>query len=533
MDREGRQRRHTEAMGQERRLYPIGVQTFEKIRSGSYLYIDKTELIHELIMNGTVYFLSRPRRFGKSLLVTTLEAYFSGRRDLFRGLAMERLEEEWAEYPVLHFDFSGTKYFSEADLDEQLDLMLSRMERVYGSDSGEVSYAGRLSGIIRRAYVKTGRQVVFLVDEYDAPLLDSTGDSGLQEKLRNMLRSFYSVVKMSDAMLRFVFITGISKFSQMSIFSELNSLQNISMKDRFSAICGITQREVEEQLRPDVEALAQKNGESYAEAMAHLRRMYDGYHFSPECEDIYNPFSLLNALNDRRYGKYWFASGTPTFLIEMLRRYNFDIESLDGTVLRAEGFDVPTESITDPVPVLYQSGYLTIKEYNFAGDLYTLAYPNDEVRLGFINSLIPAYLPDPYYKKDSFIYSFTESLRRGDIGSCMQQLTAFFASIPYDLENRTEKHYHTIFYLLFSMMGLYVESEVKSAAGRADIVLKTATHIYVFELKVDGSAEEALRQIDSRGYLVPYTADGRKLVKVGVNFDSATRTVSEWKAVEG
>ena len=338
---------------------------------------------------------------------------------------------------------------------------------------------------------------------------------------------------MSDAMLRFVFITGISKFSQMSIFSELNSLQNISMKDRFSAICGITQREVEEQLRPDVEALAQKNGESYAEAMEHLRRMYDGYHFSPECEDIYNPFSLLNALNDRRYGKYWFASGTPTFLIEMLRKYNFDIESLDGTVLRAEGFDVPTESITDPVPVLYQSGYLTIKEYNFAGDLYTLAYPNDEVRLGFINSLIPAYLPDPYYKKDSFIYSFTESLRRGDIGSCMQQLMAFFASIPYDLENRTEKHYHTIFYLLFSMMGLYVESEVKSAAGRADIVLKTATHIYVFELKVDGSAEEALRQIDSRGYLVPYTADGRKLVKVGVNFDSATRTVSEWKAVEG
>ena len=520
-------------MGQAQRRYPIGVQTFEKIREGNFLYIDKTELIHELVMNGTVYFLSRPRRFGKSLLVTTLEAYFRGRRDLFRGLAMERLEDEWAEYPVLHFDFSGTKYFSEADLDEQLDLMLSRMERVYGSDSGEVSYAGRLSGIIRRAYVKTGRQVVFLVDEYDAPLLDSTGDSGLQEKLRNRLRSFYSVVKMSDAMLRFVFITGISKFSQMSIFSELNSLQNISMKDRFSAICGITQREVEEQLRPDVEALAQKNGETYEEALEHLKKMYDGYHFSPECEDIYNPFSLLSAFSNLDYDSYWFSSGTPTFLINLLRRSEFDIESLDNTEASAEQFDAPTEQVHTPLPVLYQSGYLTIKAYDPVFRIYTLAYPNEEVRQGFISSLIPYYVNDPNHARNSLITGVVRALWQNDIGKCMELITAFFASIPYDLDNKTEKHYHTIFYLLFSMMGLYVESEVKSAAGRADIVLKTATHIYVFELKVDGSAEEALRQIDSRGYLVPYTADGRELVKVGVNFDSATRTVSEWKAVEG
>ena len=384
------------------------------------------------------------------------------------------------------------------------------MEEKYGKNAEEVTPAERFGGIIRRAYRQTGRQVVFLVDEYDAPLLDSNGSPELQEKLRNMLRSFYSVVKMSDAMLRFVFITGISKFSQMSIF----------MKDRFSAICGITQGEVEGQLRPDVEALAQKNGETYAEALAHLKKMYDGYHFSPGCEGIYNPFSLLNAFNDSRYGKYWFSSGTPTFLIELLRKCNYDIESLDGTAMRAEGFDAPTERITNPVPVLYQSGYLTIKGYNPAGDLYTLAYPNDEVRLGFINSLIPSYLTDPYHRQDTFIYDFTVDLRRGDLDSCMRRITAFFASIPYDLDNKTEKHYHTVFYLLFSMMGLYV------------IVLKTATHIYVFELKVDGSVEEALRQIDSKGYLVPYTADGRKLVKVGVNFDSATRTVSGWKAVE-
>ena len=517
---------------EQTRRYPIGVQTFEKIREGGFLYIDKTALVYDLVTSNTIYFLGRPRRFGKSLLVTTLEAYFSGRKELFRGLAMESLEKDWVEYPVLHFDFSGTKYFSTADLSEQLDIQLSRLEEKYGKGEGEVTPAGRFGGIIRRAYEKTGRQVVFLVDEYDAPLLDSNGNPELQEKLRNMLRSFYSVVKMNDAMLRFVFITGISKFSQMSIFSELNSLQNISMKDRFSAICGITDRELREQLGPDVEALAAKNGESYEEALEHLRRMYDGYHFSPECEDIYNPFSLLNCLNDLDYNRYWFSSGTPTFLIELLRKCNYDIESLDGMEATAEQFDAPTESITNPVPVLYQSGYLTIKGYNPKFRVYTLAYPNEEVRIGFISSLLPYYVNDIHLARNSFVRGVVTDLWNNDLDSCMRRITAFFASIPYDLENKTEKHYHTIFYILFSMIGDFVESEVRSAVGRADVVIKTPTHIYVFELKVDGSAEDALRQIDSKGYLVPYTADGRKLVKVGVNFDSATRTVSEWKAVE-
>ena len=515
-----------------RRRYPIGIQTFSEVRNRGCVYVDKTGLIYDLVTSDKIYFLSRPRRFGKSLLVTTLESYFSGKKDLFEGLAISEMEKDWTEYPVLHFDFSGTKYFSTEDLDEQLNLQLTRMELQYGHDKSEQTHAGRFQGIIRRAYEMTGKQVVFLVDEYDAPLLDSNSDPELQSKLRNMLRSFYSVVKMSDAMLRFVFITGISKFSQMSIFSELNSLQNISMKDRFSAICGITATELEEQLRPDVEALAEKNKETYEEAMEHLRRMYDGYHFSPECEDIYNPFSLLNAFNDLRYGKYWFSSGTPTFLIEVLQKCNFDIESLEGITASSEQFDVPAERITNPVPVLYQSGYLTIKDYNPMADLYTLAYPNDEVRLGFINCLIPEYVNDLYLKRNSFIYGFTEDLRRNDLESCMEKITAFFASIPYDLENKTEKHYHTIFYLLFSMMGMYIGSEVRSAVGRADIVLKTGTHIYVFELKIDGTADDALKQIDSKGYLVPYSADGRKVVKVGVSFDSGTRTVGEWKAVE-
>lgn len=519
-------------MNNPKKKYPIGVQTFSEVIRRGCIYIDKTALIYDLVTSGKIYFLSRPRRFGKSLLVTTLEAYFSGRKELFDGLAINGLEKDWIQYPVLHFDFSGTKYLSAEDLEGQFRIQLGRWEEKYGSNPVEKTPAERFQGIIRRAYEKTGKQLVFLVDEYDAPLLDSTGDPELQDRLRNMLRSFYSVVKMSDAMLRFVFITGISKFIQMSIFSELNSLQNISMKDRFSSICGITATELSTSLKEDVQTLAEANGETYEEACSHLQKMYDGYHFSPHCEDIYNPFSLLNALNDREYGKYWFSSGTPTFLIGLLRKYNFDIEALDGMKASAEQFDAPTETILNPLPVLYQSGYLTIKNYDPEYMEYTLAYPNDEVRLGFIGSLIPYYVQDPNLARNALITGVVKDLRRNDLESCMQRITTFFASIPYDLDNKTEKHFHTLFYLLFSMTGLYVESEVKSSAGRADIVIKTETHIYVFELKLDGSAEEALRQIDSKGYLVPYRMDGRKVVKVGINFDSSTRTVSEWKAEE-
>ncbi len=512
-----------------RRKYPIGVQTFERIVEESYVYIDKTALIYDLVTSGKVYFLGRPRRFGKSLLVTTLEAYFSGKRELFNGLAIAGLEKEWIEYPVLHFDFSGTKYLSPEDLEGQFRIQFGRWEEKYGSNPAERTPAERFQGIIRRAYEKTGRQVVFLVDEYDAPLLDSASNPERQNNLRNMLRSFYSVVKMSDAMLKFVFVTGISKFSQVSIFSELNSLQNISMEDRFSAICGITATELASQLKTDVQVLAEYNGQTYEQAFEKLKRLYDGYHFSPNCEDIYNPFSLLNALNNKNYNRYWFSSGTPTYLIDLLRKYDFSIESLDGINASAEQFDAPTESVTNPLPVLYQSGYLTIKDYDPEYMEYTLAYPNEEVRLGFISSLIPYYVVDPNLARNSLITGVVKDLRRNDLESCMQRITTFFASIPYDLNNKTEKHFHTLFYLLFSMTGLYVESEVKSAVGRADIVIKTETHIYVFELKLDGSAEDALKQIDSKGYLVPYTCDGRKLVKVGVNFDSSTRTVSEWK----
>ena len=388
-----------------------------------------------------------------------------------------------------------------------------------------------MQGIIRRAYAMTGRQVVFLVDEYDAPLLDSADNPQLQARLRNMLRSFYSVIKKNDPYLRFVFITGVTKYSQMSIFSELNSLQNISMKDCFSAICGITADELASQLHHDVEVLARENGETYEEAAMHLKHLYDGYHFSPHSEYIYNPFSLLNAFNDRRYERYWFSTGTPSFLIDLLDRSELDVESLEsGIRAAAEDFDVPIEQIKDPLPFMYQSGYLTIKDYDPEYMEYTLAYPNEEVRLGFIGSLLPNYTGSSGISSNSLVVGLVKALRRNDIQDCMERLTAYFASIPYTLNNKEEKHYHTIFYLLFSMMGQYVESEVRSAVGRADAVIKTESHIYVFEFKLDGSADEALEQIDRKGYLVPYAADGRKLVKIGVNFDSSTRTVGSWRA---
>ncbi|MDO4164251.1 MAG: ATP-binding protein [Bacteroides sp.] len=509
--------------------FPIGIQNFEELRDRNCVYIDKTELIYRLAHVGKSYFLSRPRRFGKSLLVSTLEAYFQGKKELFGGLAMERLEADWTAYPVLHVDFSLTKYTELSDLTGQLNLFLRRWEKLYGRDEAETTVAERLQGIILRAHAQTGRQVVVLIDEYDAPLLDSNSDSLLQQQLRNEVRKFFSPLKGLGQHLRFLFITGISKFSQLSIFSELNNLQNISMLDEFSAICGITEEELLTQLKPDIEQLAEKNGETYDEACAHLKHRYDGYHFSKNCTDIYNPFSLLNAFSAREYKNFWFSTGTPTFLIDILRRTDFDVRSLDGLTATEEQFDAPTEQITNPIPVLYQSGYLTIKEYDPVFRQYKLAYPNGEVRYGLTESLLPAYVHRSPIDNTFYIVSFLRDLMEGDIESCLERTKAFFASIPNDLENKTEKHYQTIFYLLFRLMGQYVDTEVKSAVGRADAVVKLQDAVYVFEFKFDGTPEEALEQIESKQYGLPYQSDGKRIVKVGVNFDSGTRTIGEWR----
>ena len=515
-------------MEENYRRYPIGIQNFEQLRNRNCVYVDKTELVYRLANTDSVYFLSRPRRFGKSLLVSTLEAYFQGKKDLFKGLAMERLEKDWNVYPVFHIDFSLTKYTTLFDLQEQLNLFLLRCEKVYGAEKEEKTPAARLQGMIRRAYEQTGLPVVVLIDEYDAPLLDSNFNIPLQQELRNELRKFFSPLKGLGQYLRFLFITGISKFSQMSIFSELNNLKNISMRDDFSAICGITERELLDELRPDIERMALANGETYEAACAHLKRQYDGYHFSKHCEDIYNPFSLFNAFDAKEYKNFWFSTGTPTFLIDILQQSDFDIRQLDGVSATAEQFDAPTNVITDPLPVLYQSGYLTIKEYDRDFQIYTLAYPNKEVRKGFIESLMPAYVHLPARENTFYVVSFIKDLRVGNLDQCMERIKSFFASIPNDMNNKEEKHYQTIFYLLFRLMGQYVDAEVKSAVGRADVVIKMQEAIYVFEFKVDGTPEEALAQINSKQYAIPYQADHRKVIKVGVNFDSSTRTIGEW-----
>lgn len=513
------------------RRFPIGIQNFEDLRNNNCVYIDKTELIYKMTHSDKVYFLSRPRRFGKSLLVSTLEAYFQAKKHLFEGLAMERLETEWTEYPVLHMDFSGSKYTDAESLKVNLDVQISRWEELYGFNEKERTFSSRFEGVIQRAYEKTGKQVVVLVDEYDSPLLDTNSEPALQKELRNIVRDFFSPLKKNGQYLRFLLLTGISKFSQLSIFSELNNLQNISMRDEYSALCGITEKELLTDLQPDIQRMADANNETYEEACAHLKKQYDGYHFSKNCEDIYNPFSLFNALNAKEYKNYWFSTGTPTFLIELLQNVQFDVRMMDGMTAMDDQFDAPTEVITDPIPVLYQSGYLTIKSFDPMFKTYTLAYPNSEVRYGFTEALLPRYVHRFPRENTFYIVSFLQDLMKGDIESCLERTRSFFASIPHDLENKTEKHYQTIFYLLFRLMGQYVDVEVKSAIGRADVVLKLTDAIYVFEFKFDGTPDEALAQIESKNYAIPYQSDGRRIVKIGVNFDSATRTIGEWKIV--
>ncbi len=508
--------------------YPIGIQHFEELIKNHYIYVDKTKSIYNMV-SGKNVFLSRPRRFGKSLLVSTLEAYFLGKKDLFKGLAISELERDWNVYPVFHIDFSQTKFISSEKLKEQLNIMLSDWEDIYGANSREESFETRFAGLIKRAYEKTGKQVVVLIDEYDSPLLDAHIDTELRDTLRNELRSLFSPLKKSGEYLRFLFITGITKFSQLSIFSELNNLDNISMLDDYSDICGITETELLTNFTDGIQKLADKNGETYQEACKHLKKNYDGYHFSKESEDIYNPFSILSVLKHSNYANYWFSSGTPTFLVDLMQKMGVSINSLENIEAFADDFDKSTHDITDIVPVLYQSGYLTIKGYDSDMDIYSLSYPNDEVKYGFIRSLIPSILNQPARLSNFFVTTFIRELRLGKIESCLERIKSFFASIPYDLDNKTEKHYHTIFYILFTLMGQFIESEVKTSIGRADAVVKTSDAIYVFEFKTDGTPENALSQINSKNYSIPYKIDNRKLVKVGVKFDTETRTLGAWK----
>ncbi len=509
--------------------YPVGIQTFDKIREGNYLYVDKTKYIVDFRKKSMSYvFLSRPRRFGKSLFASTLQAYFEGRKELFEGLAIADYEKEWTKHPVLHFDMSGAKHFDAERLVDYLNLELLKYEKLYGRDENEKHPNDRLTGIVERAYEQTGQKAVVIIDEYDAPLLDVVHEKDNLSQLRLIMQNFYSPLKKLDPYLEFVFITGITKFSQLSIFSELNNLENISMFDQYSAICGISLTELTTVMRPDVEALGRALGLTYDECLKELRKYYDGYHFSRKSEDVFNPFSLIRALNGQQIESYWFGSGTPSYLIKSLQKYHVNVTDIEPKSVSVDDFDVSPEQMTSPLPLLYQSGYLTIKKYSPLTQSYVLGYPNQEVKIGMLRSLSPNYLSPVSVDNNSLVISFVEQLYDENLEGAMTSLKAYLSSISNRLSNKNERDFQTVFYLIFNLMGAYIKVEEDSAIGRADAVLHMPNATYVFELKYDGSAEDALRQIDEKGYLIPYSADGKRLVKVGVNYDSAQRTIGEW-----
>ncbi|WP_455625447.1 ATP-binding protein [Parabacteroides sp.] len=512
------------------RKLPIGIQSFEFLRTEGYLYVDKTALIYRLVTMGKPYFLSRPRRFGKSLLLSTLEAYFQGKRELFKGLAIERLEQDWHEYPVLHLSLNAEKYDSREALAEMLERQLKVWEERYETKGEGITHSGRFMTVIRKAYEKTGRRVAVLIDEYDKPMLRTMHNEALQKDFRETLTAFYTVLKDADPWLQFVFITGVTKFAQMGIFSELNQLNDISFDIEYDTLCGMTHTEIETVFRPELEVMATKNKLSFEETLATMSRQYDGYRFTSDEEfhPMYNPFSVLNALSKNKFGNYWFASGTPTFLVEMLKKTNYDLREMEGIEVSAASLSDDRANVHNPIPMIYQSGYLTIKDYNERFRLYTLGFPNEEVKYGFLNFVAPFYTPIRETETAFYIGKFTQDIEAGNVEAFLTRLRAFFADIPYELNDKTERHYQVIFYLVFKLMGQYTEAEVRSAKGRADAVVKTSDYIYVFEFKLNGTAEEAMRQIDDKGYLIPYSADNRSVVKIGAAFDKQERNIGKW-----
>ena len=515
----------------------MGIQTFSRIRRESYVYVDKTDLVWQMAHYATYVFLSRPRRFGKSLLTSTLESYFRGERELFEGLKIMELEQEWKQYPVLHLDLSGAKHLAPAQIKQELENILAPYEKVYGENPKETTPGMRLGGLIDRAFEQTGCQVVVIIDEYDAPLLDVLHEDATLKEVREVMQEFYQRLKMQEAKIKFCFITGITKFSQLSVFSTINNLKNVTLLPRFSSICGITEQEVKDVFPEDIKAMADTLGFTDDEMFQRIKLRYDGYHFSEISEDIYNPYSLLNAFGDQKLDNYWFASGTPTFLIRQMQHFKTDIMSLDKLVVPASAFDQPTENMQNALPLLYQSGYLTIKDYDREIEAYTLSIPNQEVRIGYAKGLLPIYTGlDDADVQMGFAAKFWRALKRGDVDLAMREMQAYMAGIPYvegfkeKLKNAATKEgfYEYTMYLIFSMLNVYAKTQVKCQGGRTDMVVWMPDTVYVFEMKITGTAREALVQIDSRSYALPYKTESRKVVKVGVKFDVETRTPVEW-----
>ena len=517
-------------MHNERKL-PVGIQSFKDLRESGYLYVDKTAYVYRLATNGKPYFLCRPRRFGKSLLLSTLKAYFLGSRELFDGLAISELEKEWIEYPVFHLDMNVEIYLNVNSLYYALDANMRILEEKWGKDESDETPATRFMGLIRRAYHQTGRKVVVLIDEYDKPLLGLMDDMNADAEIRKVLKGFYGVLKSADEYLRFVFLTGVTKFSKVSVFSDLNHLKDISLNRSYAGICGVSETELTGFLQPEISNLAAETGKTYDETLAELKKHYNGYHFAGNTEGIYNPCSLLNSFADAELRNYWFETGTPTFLVQMLKNIDFDLRTLEDDV------KISANSITDyragggdPIPLLYQTGYLTIKGYNEKLKSYTLGLPNEEVKYGFWNELLPVYMPKTKLSTEFFVSNFVEDLQDGNIEGFMVRLKAFFAGISYELSGKTEGYYQTVFYLFVKLMGQFVETEVRSSHGRADVVVTTDDTVYVFEFKLTGkgTAESALKQINDKDYPVPFTAGDKKLVKIGAEFSVRKRNLNRW-----
>ena len=508
---------------------PVGIQTFSEVIDLDCLYIDKTEYIWNMIHLSKYIFLSRPRRFGKSLLVSTLQAYYEGRKDLFKGLFIETVEKDWTEYPVLRFSMASGKHMEKDQLERYLGNRLVEYEKKYGITNPAVDNNDRLTVLIQTAYEKTGKKVVILIDEYDAPLLDVVHEEKTLPVLRNVMRNFYSPLKDCDPYLQFVFLTGITKFSQLSIFSELNNLKNISMRPDYAAVCGITEEEMLTQMTDYIDDFAEAQQTTREGAIAGLKRQYDGYHFTWPSPDIFNPFSLLNALQDGDYTNYWFGSGTPTYLIEMLRKYNVVPSDVNKLQVLASDFDAPTENMESITPLLYQSGYVTIKDFDRASHLYTLDIPNTEIRVGLMDSLLPNYV---YMRKEAgntTIAKMYLALLHENLDEMFRLLQAYRLAVP-DCDNaNSEGHYQQLLYVIFSLFGRYVEVEVHTPTGRVDIVMKTDKALYLFELKLNMSAQAAINQIDLKDYSSQFALSGLPIVKVGINFDPERRTIGDWK----
>ena len=510
------------------KIYPIGIQSFEKIRKNGFFYVDKTALIYQLVSTGSYYFLSRPRRFGKSLLISTLEAYFRGKKELFKGLAMELLEKEWTVHPVLHLDLNIEKYGSIESLENILNDHLLRWEKEYEVDVTSHSPSLRFANVIRRAYEQTGQRVVILIDEYDKPLLQSIGNKQVQTELRNTLKPFYGVLKTMDACIRFALLTGVTKFGKVSVFSDLNNLSDISMHHRYTEICGISENELHSCFKEEIEKLAALQQTTYEDISQKLQTNYDGYHFAPNTGGIYNPFSILNTFNHMAFGNYWFETGTPTYLVELLKNNDYDLGEVNGVEVGIETMSGVDAADTDPIPVIYQSGYLTIKDYDSEFSLYTLGYPNKEVEEGFIKFLVPFYTPVAESKSGFQVKNFVREVRTGDIDGFFTRLRSFFSDTTYELVRLQELHYSNVLYIVFKLMGFYTQVEYHTSNGRIDLVLQTPNYIYVMEFKLHGTAEEALQQINDKGYALPFAKDSRTLYKIGVNFSPETRNIDKW-----